>query len=143
MDRAAVVYAVNGRIVIAANPKTTTGLRLHMDPTVLPMKVTAEFLALQLQVKLQRSDHILPHPVQSEWKGSFNLFLKAAGVRSFRAFMTLARLIEVDQNDQEITVTPTRNCGPKEGFEAVQAEAESFSGDMRAVAETVLRHLSQ
>ena len=141
MDRSAVVYSVNERFVVASSPRTNAGIRLHVNPVALPIDAAPELIAQQLQLALQQSESTVPHLAQSEWKGSFDPFLRAAGVRSFRAFMASASLVEVDQNANRVTVTPTRNMGPKKGFESMESEAEAYVGNMDDLAAAVLRKL--
>lgn len=119
------------------------GVGLHVDPIVLPLDSSVDDLEVQLAASLRESDRILAHPAQSEWKGSFDPFLKAAGVRSFRSFMQNARMLMVDQNEDGVTITPTRNLGARGGFEELLSERVALPNNERAVAEAVLGLLRQ
>lgn len=142
MDRSAAVYSVNGRLIVASCPKTAMGVRLTMDPIVLRSNAGADSLGSAVTAALEASERVLPHPGPAEWKGSFDPFLQAAGVRSLKSFMASARLVDVDQTPEKVVVTPNRNCGAKDGFEPLLNEAEAIAADPETVAEAVLRRLS-
>lgn len=137
MDRAAVIYVINGRLVVGGNAKTTTGLRLNVDPITLPGDASAPEIGAVVLGRLEQSEVVLPHPAQTEWKGFFDPFLRAGGVRSFKAFMAGAQLIEVDQDGTGFTLTPTRNLGPKDGFEPLAQEALKLTGGASEIGATV------
>jgi len=143
MNRSAVVYAIGSKLIVASSSKTTMGVGLHVDPVVLSLDSSMGDVEVQLAESLRASDRILAHPAQSEWKGSFDPFLKAAGVRSFRSFMQNARMLMVDQDENGVTITPTRNLGAKGGFEELLNEQVALPNNVLAVAEAVLRVLKQ
>ncbi len=127
MRRSAVIYSVNDRLVVAASSRTTAGVGLQHSPSSAALDAEPHELSTLIESVLGHSEEILPHPKQSEWKGSFDPILKASGVRSQKAFMASARCVSIDQKDTAIIVTPHRNLGAREGFEELGAEARMAS----------------
>ena len=114
---------------------------MHVNPIVLPVDASGDRIRAQLSDSLRDSERVLPHPAQSEWKGLFDPFLKAAGVRSFRSFMQAASMLMVEQNDTGMAITPMRNAGPRGGFQEILEERMMLPNDEQAAAEAVLRIL--
>lgn len=137
MTKSVAAYLVNGRVLIAPSVRTTSGVGLEIGPQNLATSPDLKEVEVGLATAFGRSEWIVPHPVQSEWKGSFDPFLKAAGVRSLKAFMATAQLIYVDEKDGEWIVTPHRNLGAKEGFEPIEEDRQRLP-DLSAVANAVL-----
>ncbi len=136
------VYRVNGTLVVAPMVRTTSGLGLEIDPRTLGAAPNRETVEAALGSALAQSGRIVPHPAQDEWKGYFDPFLKAAGVRSFKSFMATAQSLHIDEMDGAWAVTPNRNLGAKEGFEPIDAERKTVA-DLSAAAKAVLELLPQ
>lgn len=118
------------------------GLALEIEPKALGKSPALHCVAAVLSRALAQSDRVVPHPTQHEWKGSFAPFLKAAGVRSYRAFMDDARSVEIGVVDDELSLTPHRNLGSKGGFELLPDLAVSLAAtEWNNAAATLLRLL--
>ncbi|RST30115.1 hypothetical protein HMF7854_04215 [Sphingomonas ginkgonis] len=142
MDKSVAVYRVNGTVVVAPMVRTTSGLGLEVDPCTLGASPEREAVEAALRSALAQSGRIVPHPSQHEWKGSFDPFLKAAGVRSLTAFMATAQSLHVDEEAGAVVVTPNRNLGAKEGFEPVLTDRQTLP-NLSAAASAVLELLPQ
>ena len=138
MQRAAVVYLVNHHLVIGASRRTATGLQLEVEPRALQADANAEEVAASLLSALHASEPTAVPP--RDWKGVFDPFLRAAGVKNYKAFMAAARSVNVDEQDGEFVVTPNRNLGPREGFEPITSESLRLS-DLPSVVRAVLEKL--
>ena len=141
MTRSAVAYRANGRLIIAPIVQTTIGLGVEVDPHCLPAPVDHDALANALAGALARSDRVVPHPLQGEWKGLFQPFLRAAGVRSYRAFMADAQRVGIALDGQQLTLEPQRNLGPREGFVPVPENAEWVDQDDLHQAAVILQRM--
>ena len=138
MHRSAVVYLVNHHLVIGASRRTATGLQLEVEPRALQADSNAEEVAATLLSALDASE---PTEVQpGDWKGVFDPFLRAAGVKSYKAFMSGARSVNVDEQDGAFLVSPNCNLGPSEGFEPITSESLRLS-DLPSVVRAVLEKL--
>lgn len=138
MARSAVVYLVNGRLVIGSNRRTTAGFHLSVEPREMQAHATAEDVRNVLSSALDASLPVAATP--TDWKGQFDPFLAAAGVRSYKAFMSSARSVGVDEADGEFTVTPYLNLGAKDGFGPIPCDASKLP-DVGAAARAVLEML--
>lgn len=140
MEKSVAVYRVNGKLVVAPMVRTTSGLGLEVDPLSLGASPDRKAVEAAIAAALAQSGRVVPHPAQSEWKGSFDPFLKAAGVRSLKAFMATAQSLCIDEKEGALTITPNRNLGAKEGFEPLDADRKTLP-DLSATAQTVLELL--
>lgn len=103
----------------------------HPDPRVVPdpggpldrggpiARLDADYLDERLgaaaRAAIEGSRQGVPHP--ATWKGLFDPVLRLAGVKSWATFVKGARLVRLEQEVGEVRLMPTRNVGPKEGFE--------------------------
>src|SRR5262249_24694542 len=74
---------------------------------------------------LDLSRELVPHPPPSA-----NLvapLLEEAGVKSWPTFMKKAQFITMEENQHRLKLTPSRNLGPKAGFEPIEQEAIEIS----------------
>ena len=140
MQRSAVVYLVNHHLIIGASRRTATGLQMEVEPRSMHVDAEAEEVAASLLAALEPSEVSAVRP--TDWKSVFEPFLKAAGVRRFKAFMSTARSVNVDEQDGAFLVTPNRNLGPREGFEPIPSEALKLS-DLPSVARAVMEKLGK
>jgi len=140
MMKSAVAYCANGTVVVAPVVRTANGLGLEVDPQRLGATPSQADFADALSRALSQSERVIPHPSQHEWKGFFQPFLSAAGVRSLKAFMATARSVSVEKLDGAFIVTPCRNLGTKGGFEPISSQAVSVS-DIERAAEILLEEL--
>ena len=123
MAQSAVAYLAKGNLVIAPVVRTPTGLGLEIDPTNLGTVRDQGSIAAALAYALADSDRVVPHPAQNEWKGFFQPFLAAVGVRSHKAFMEDAQRVSIRIAEDQLKLTSQRNLGSKDGFEAISDAA--------------------
>ncbi|GLR47198.1 hypothetical protein [Sphingomonas astaxanthinifaciens] len=143
MVKSAVAYRANGKVVIAPVIRTTSGIGLEVDPKSLGAAPDQESIAGTLAEALARSDRVVPQPSRDEWKGLFQPFLTATGVRSHKAFMDGAQRVSIRVLDHQLKLTPGRNLGSKEGFEPIPDQAQLHSADdLHSAAAALLRMLS-
>jgi len=111
----AVIYRVNGRMLVGAILETSEGIAIEKYPLMLKAHTDLE-LAEAIRGALETSGMIVPHPRNEDWLRLFQPFLAAAGVRSLKAFMRDAASVTVRRDSGAIEIMPTRNMGPREGF---------------------------
>jgi hypothetical protein len=115
----AAVYQLRDRVLIHPWQRTTTGLGIASEPYIsLPLDANFTALGNCVLTALTHSGQSVPHP--SSWKGLEAPRLKAAGVKSEKAFQSGARSLTVDRVDQALRIEPSRNGGTKgesKGFE--------------------------
>lgn len=141
MDRNAVAYRANGRVVIAPVVQTSASLGLEIEPQALGVAPDEGSVARALAKALSQSHRLVPQPALSELKTVFQPFLDATSVRSLRAFMKDAQRVSIRITDDQIRLTPQRNIG-SQGFEPVSDGAVFIpAGDWEGAAATVLRLL--
>jgi len=123
MERSAVAYRVRDKLIIGSVVRTSTGLGLEVDPVALDIASPDDLVSKAIDQALARSSQVVPHPTQAQWKGFFKPFEVAAGVGSYKAFMSDAQSVSLSANEAELELTPQRNLGTKEGFAPVNPEA--------------------
>ena len=142
MEHSAVAYLANGNLIIAPVVRTTTGLGLEVEPNALGSLPDEDGTADALAEALARSARVVPHPAQNEWKGFTEPFQKAAGVRSYKAFMKDAKRVSIRAIEDKLKFTPQRNLGSREGFEPILDQVVFVPrDDLRGAAATLLRLL--
>ncbi|WP_225207208.1 hypothetical protein [Novosphingobium huizhouense] len=133
MKQTAVSYRVKDKLIIGSLVRTSMGLGLEVDPRPLMMTTPNDDVANALEEALDASGKVVAHPTQDQWKGFFQPFIKAAAVRSFKAFMTDAIMVYISRHDAQLELEPYRNLGPKNGFESIPSDvivlpAEDLAG---------------
>lgn len=102
-------YKLKDRYFVYPKKRTSEGVWLASEDFVsLPLHASVEDLGNAVLGALAQSHGVLPHP--EAWAGLSKPRLSAAGVRSEKAFMQGARLVEVTLMN-EMILTPTRNGG--------------------------------
>ena len=110
--QSAAVYQLKDRVLIHPWHQTTTGLGVASDPYVtLPLDVDSKTLGASVLSVLASSGRTVPHP--KSWKGLEAPRLKAAGVRTERAFQLSARSVVVDRAAETLRIEPSRNGGAR------------------------------
>lgn len=118
------------------------GVGLEVEPAVLGAAPNEESTARALSHALAQSDRVVPHPAQQEWKGFFQPFLEATGVRSQKAFMAGAQQVSIEAIADHLKLTPMRNLGSNGGFEELVNQAVLLpANDWNGAAATLLRML--
>ena len=114
--RRAEVYKRNNQFLIHASSRTTDGVWILSEPC-LAVAVEGHDAELQRGVRaaLGGSREGVPHPV--DWRGVGIPLLTLAGVKTWNAFSKQAANIGVTEEGSVIVLTPTRNLGPKGGFQ--------------------------
>jgi hypothetical protein len=130
----AALYQLKDRILIHPWQKTTMGLGIAAAPYVtLPLDAPPHALGNCVLAALGESSKEVPHP--SSWKGQNEPLLKAAGVRSQKAFQSGARSLMVERDARALRIEPSRNGGTKgdsKGFEPLPALAISLAPASKA-----------
>jgi hypothetical protein len=128
------VYQFKDRFLVHPWNKTTMGLGMATEPYVaLPLDTDANVLGKAVLDALAQSGRTIQHPTQ--WKGLAAPRLKAAGVRSERAFQSGSRYVNVDRQDGGYLVCPSRNGGTRgdeKGHEPLLDRAISLASDSTA-----------
>lgn len=141
MEHTAVAYLANRNLIIAPVVRTTAGIGLEVEPSALGNSPDEDAIADALSRALARSARIVPHPAQKEWKGFFQPFEEAAGVRSYKAFMKDAQRVGIRAIEGKLELTPELNLGSKEGFESIPERAVFVSRDDPRGAAAILLEL--
>ena len=84
---------------------------------------------------LSTSRYDVPHP--KSWKDLTYPLLKAAGVGSFNAFAKSTKGVEILLDDSGITITPTKNGGPPDGFLHLNDKAVRSGPSEEEIARTL------
>lgn len=117
----ATAYFVNGKIIIHPSSRTPSGVWIFSEPAVsCASSDVMEVGGLISKALIQSKDNI-PHP--TNWRGLFDPVLQLSGSRTFGGFMKLAKCVEIDQQGNTTTFTPTKNLGTDDGFEPITARS--------------------
>jgi hypothetical protein len=102
-------FLLRDRYFIYPNKQTTAGLWVAQpDFMCLPLDASPESIGCAILASLAQSHGTVPHP--SDWSALSKPRLAAAGVRSERAFMAGASLVEIERGERLI-FNSTRNGG--------------------------------
>lgn len=139
MERSAVAYFTNGRIVIAPVSRSVGGHALAGEPRWFGRSAKKTVIADAVVDALARSTGGLPDLSPEQAKRYFIPFQDAADVKNFKTFMRDARSVDIDVAGDAATLTPLENLGVRNGFEAVVENALTVpAGDGAAMAGALL-----
>jgi hypothetical protein len=123
--KSAAVHQLKDRILLHPWQQTEMGLGIASEPYLaLPIDADAGKLGKSILDALGNSGRTVPHP--TVWKGQDASRLKAAGVRSERAFQEGARYVRVEHTQAGFLIEPSRNGGTEgdaKGFEPLPDSA--------------------
>jgi hypothetical protein len=110
--KSAAVHQLKDRILVHPWQQTEMGVGIASEPYVaIPLEADTEQLGKSILDVLGESGRTVPHP--TVWKGQDASRLKAAGVRSERAFQDGARYVRVERTQAGFLIEPSRNGGTK------------------------------
>jgi hypothetical protein len=96
---------------------TTAGLWIA-SPPFLSSTDDASPIGECVARSLTASTEGIPHP--TEWNNLFRPILELAGVKSWNSFVKGALLVGIESDSDQITLTPHRTLGARDGFEPIQ-----------------------
>jgi hypothetical protein len=118
------IFRREDRFIVHPESRTAVGVWIAREPFLaLPVDVTNEELGLAVTAALNQSMESVPHPDRSEWTKVVSPLLKAAQVRSWKAFVLNTMLVCANLRDNTVFFSVCENRGPKEGF-APQEDCE-------------------
>ena len=110
--RRAAIHQLKDRLFIHPWQMTDMGLGIASEPYVaLPPEADPASLGNAAMEALSQSGRTVPHP--SDWKAQAGHRLKAAGVKSEKAFQTHACYVSIELDGSRLLVEPWRNGGTK------------------------------
>ena len=117
-EAALTIYRRSEGYYLVVSAQTTTGLWRHVaePPVLLREACEPADLGSEALDRLAEPRPITPHPGRDEWtearRRSLGPILSSAKVRSWKAFITTATLVDVGRTDDTFKVTPM-NAMPK------------------------------
>lgn len=110
INQSAVIYQRQGTIIIGPENRTTDGLWLDRGPYQICDDSTDEsVLGAMAKSTLRQSQLNVPHP--TSWTGATKALEAAAGVKSYRTFISGAVYVSLHQSNQGIQLVPSTNGG--------------------------------
>lgn len=137
------IYLRSEGYYLVTSAMTTTGLWQHVPepPTFLGADSAPAQIGREVRVRLAKPRPRTIHPKNDEWtearRKSLAPIIRAAKVRSWRAFISNAATVDVHRADQVFTVTPMKALAKPHG---------SFEGDVAhetRVASPTMEQLGQ
>ena len=99
---------------IHANSETTDGVSISSPPySKLPLSASPTALGESVLKALAEFRQGVPHPTQ--WDDSYPIY-ELAGVKSWAAFKKGASYVAIAADDQWLTISPSRDAGPRSGY---------------------------
>lgn len=124
--RSASVYRVADRLVLCPQLLTRAGFYIAGPPAAFDWPVGREAMIGALEAALAASGRIVATPRRDDH--DFGPVVAAAGVRSHKAFMARAVLVDVTLEKGMLHVLPMVNRGARRGFEG-SGEGHRFEPD--------------
>ena len=138
--RLVIIFRRKQQYVIHADSRTTEGLWTLTPPCIaLPEKSSDREIEQAIWTALEGSQTGSPHP--RNWNELGNPLLDFVGVRTWSAFVKGASCLHVEEEGGRITLVPTRNLGPKEGFEEDLSRKVVLEGSARETLGASVRRL--
>jgi hypothetical protein len=121
----AVAYESRGRIFLCPSSKTTAGVWVLSEPVSRADPRHPTELGREVLRALAGSMQGIPHP--SIWEDRSDPLLKFAGVKSRSEFHRSARRVGIGFENGRVTLTPYRNLGTREGYQAIKEKDRTSS----------------
>lgn len=141
MERSAVAYFTNGRIILAPVSRSVGGHALAGEPRWFGRSAKKAVIADAIVDALSRSTGGLPDLSSEQAKRYFIPFQDAANVKNFKTFMRDAKSVDIDVAGDVATLTPLENLGVRNGFEAVADGAMTVPAEDGAAIAGALLYL--
>jgi hypothetical protein len=117
----------NGIIYLQPSSKTVKGWLVDTEP-VIPAPPDGRNLGAAILEALALSTTGIPHPENLNDPNAAAI-VKAAGVKTYQAFIRGAKCVSIERQGDQLVVTPTRNGGWGKAFlflrETVTCEADA------------------
>src|SRR5664280_101765 len=113
----AIAYKRADEIFLHASSMTTAGVWIISLPVLTCNLNDRARLSGYIAEALEGSKEGVSHP--TSWKGLFDPVLELAGVKSWSAFAKPAKCVQIELESDQVRFTPTKNLGPKEGFQPI------------------------
>jgi hypothetical protein len=121
----ATAYKMGDRIFLHASCKTTAGVWILCRPVLAIDQGDLGNLGAAILHALDGSQENVPHPIV--WKDLFNPILQLARVKSWTTFAKSAKCVEIEFGTNRVSFLPTKNLGPKDGFEPLESKRRNSS----------------
>lgn len=117
------------QLIVTSYSRTTKGLWIAADSSILDAIVDDVDLGNDIREALNRSELGVPHPTRDELAQLQREWLRTLGMRSVSAYMKGTRSVAVHTHDEgHIALTPTENRG-RDGFVEIQEAKTLLPGD--------------
>jgi len=130
----AAIHQLKDRMFIHPWQVTEDGLGIASEPYVaLPLDADSAALGKAALEALRKSGRTVPHP--KDWKAQAAARLKAAGVKSEKAFQAGARYVSIERDASRLTIEPWRNAGTtgdSKGFDPLPHLDMTLADDVSA-----------
>jgi hypothetical protein len=124
--KAATLYERGNEIIVHSSSETTAGVWVLSAPVLKVEKDDTVGIGRAIRECLGSSSRGVPHP--KTFSGLFDPVLALAGVRFFGDFMKSSKCVQAEMHDGMVTLIPTRNEGPHEGFVPLPSRCELTLG---------------
>jgi hypothetical protein len=119
----AISYRRGERTFLHGLARTTAGVWVLTNPVLAIEGDDSIQLGKAVRDALNGSKRDIEHP--TSWKGIFDPVLRLAKVKSWSTFAKSAKCVEIVLEDDKISLFPTRNLGPRDGFVRLPGRARS------------------
>lgn len=140
-ERAASVFERDGQLLFHPLDKTTAGIWRYAEPVLVSSRDSPEEAVSHLRTVLRASRPLVEHDLSGWSLAEMKALVAAAKVRSYKAFVAGAKLVNVRQRGTTLIFTPTSNLGRKEGWEEIRGRdlmVDIESGEIFAALSTTL-----
>lgn len=137
--RSVSVYRVADRLVLCPQLLTRAGFCLAGPPAAFDWPIAREAIIDALEAGLAASGRIVATPHRDAY--DFGPVVAAAGVKSRKAFMARAVLVDVSLEKGILHVLPAVNHGARRGFEGSGEERRFEADDLEGAADHLLAFL--
>jgi len=108
-------YKREKKIYLSPMWKTTTSLWIGASPTIILDETELPSIkGKYVREVLRHSKEGVPHP--TDWDSSARVFLKEVGIQSWNKFAKTAVQCAIEQEGDQLTFLPYRNCGPQDHY---------------------------
>lgn len=134
--KSATMYERGDKIYVHSSSKTTAGVWVINAPVLMVETQDIGGLGHSIKECLAASVEGVPHP--KSFTNLFDPVLKLANVKSFNKFMQSAKCVEVELEDDIITLIPNRNEGAEDGFAPLPTKTQVADGTDEALGSAAL-----
>jgi hypothetical protein len=146
VKKGATLHERKGELFLSSSSLTTDGVWIDSEPFCkIPAESDSKLIGDAIINAINSSRQGVPHPGPNQWSSVIAPLLALASAKSYGAFMKNSRCLVFTLDGDTIKMIPSKNLGPKGGFEPLPADTISvpFTSPAESIGDSVKKCLEK